>query len=594
MNAKRSDLGRERLHGAFCGERREQRMRNSRTPTLADSLATADASEARSAPPAASLPAIDTPAQDMLDMVLAATNDGIMDWDLVSGSVTYSERWKAMLGYEAHELLDLPSQWRALSHPDDLPVTEALLRDHIENQWPFAHTWRMRHKSGTWRSSLCRAVTVHDQPGVPIRCVGIFADVTDQVLAEHRLLEVTQRNELLLRSAGEGFLGIDEAGIITFANPAAAKLLGRSVFELVNQKVSRMLAHRCPSIGSCDSVTCPILQPFADGGVHRVSNDTFVRGDGTSFSADYVSTPAFEDVNVVGAVLTFRDVTEQRRIESQLLQGQKLEAIGQLAAGIAHEINTPMQYVGDNVSFLESSFTDLLRLVEEYQQILGALSGAQEHVASRERAVLAEDAADLTFLCGSIPSALAATTEGIGRVRKIVSAMKEFSHPGGAEKSSADLNHAIETTLTISANIWKQTATVELHLDPRLPPVNCHLGEINQVVLNLIVNAAHAISDVRKDPTADPLGVIRIETGVKDGFAEIRISDTGCGIPENMRHRIFEPFFTTKEVGRGTGQGLTLARAMIVDKHAGYLRFTTETGKGTTFIVGLPLQANAS
>ena len=536
----------------------------------------------------------------MLDLILAATNDGIVDWDLVSGLVTYSERWKALLGFEDHELTDAPSLWRDLSHPDDLPDAEALLRDHIENLWPFAHRWRMRHKNGGWRWSLCRAVTVHDDSGEPLRCVGIFTDITDQVLAEQRLLELTRRNDLLLTSAGEGFLGIDEAATITFANPAAGKLLGCSVVDLVGQKLPRMFAHGCAPEFSCEPATCPILKPFTDGGVHRVVNGTFVRGDGTSFAVDYVSTPAREDAKVVGAVLTFQDVTEQRRIESQLLQGQKLEAMGQLAAGIAHEINTPMQYIGDNVCFLDTSFTDLLKLVDEYKGIVDALredpenaignTGNAELIATLiKRATLAEEAADLNFLTGSVPTAISATTEGIDRVRKIVYAMKEFSHPGGTEKSPADLNHAIETTLTISANIWKAAATIDLAFDPQLPSVSCHLGEINQVLLNLIVNAAHAISDVRKDPAGDPLGVIRIETGVKGGFAEIRISDTGGGIPEHVRHRIFEPFFTTKEVGRGTGQGLTLARSMIVEKHAGFLRFTTETGKGTTFIVGLPL-----
>jgi PAS domain S-box-containing protein len=536
-------------------------------------------------------------ARDMLDLILAATNDGIMDWDLVSGLVTYSERWKALLGFEDHELTDTPSLWRTVSHPDDLPATEALLRDHIENLWPFAHTWRMWHKNGDWRWALCRAVTLHDAAGAPLRCVGIFTDVTDQVLAQQRLVELTRRNELLLTSAGEGFLGIDEASTITFANPAAAKLLGRSVLDLVGQKARRMFAHGCPADGVCGPETCPLLKPFKDGAVHRVVNGTFVRGDGTSFAVDFVSTPAREDENIVGAVLTFRDVTEQRRIESQLLQGQKLEAIGQLAAGIAHEINTPMQYIGDNVCFLDSSFGDLLKLVDEYKKIVDVLRDDPGNIAGNtaliadlsERAAHAEEAADLSFLTGSVPAAIASTTEGIDRVRKIVNAMKEFSHPGGTEKSRADLNHAIESTLTISANIWKASATIDLALDPDLPSVSCHLGEINQVMLNLIVNAAHAIFEVRKDSDGDPLGVIRIETGVKDGFAEIRISDTGGGIPEHVRHRIFEPFFTTKEVGRGTGQGLTLARGMIVDRHAGYLKFTTESGKGTTFIVGLPL-----
>jgi two-component system NtrC family sensor kinase len=534
--------------------------------------------------------ATNTPA-GMLELILAATNDGIMDWDLVSDTAYYSERWKALLGFEDHELVNTPALWRDLSHPDDLRDTEALLRDHIENLWPFGHRWRMQHKNGGWRWSLCRAITITDERGVPLRCVAIFTDVTDQVLKEERLSELTRRNELLLASAGEGFLGIDEGATITFANPAAAQLLGQSIVNLVGKKLAGVFAHGCPREQPCRPATCPILKPFTDGGIHRVANGTCGRADGSSFAVDYVSTPACENSKVVGAVLTFRDVTEQRRMEVQLNQGQKLEAIGQLAAGIAHEINTPMQYIGDNVSFLENSFTDLMKLVGEYKGIFAALNEDPQSAELIERASAAESVADLSFLVESIPTAISATTEGIGRVRKIVYAMKEFSHPGTVEKSLADLNHAIESTLTISAHIWKLTATIDLALDPRLPLVNCHLGEINQVILNLIVNAAHAIADIRSDAGGDPLGVIRIETCVNDGFVEIRITDTGGGIPEHVRHRIFEPFFTTKEVGRGTGQGLTLAHAIVVDKHAGTIRFTTALGKGTTFFIALPLNA---
>jgi signal transduction histidine kinase len=288
--------------------------------------------------------------------------------------------------------------------------------------------------------------------------------------------------------------------------------------------------------------------------------------------------------------VTFRDVTEQRRLEAQRMQGQKLEGLGQLAAGVAHEINTPMQYVGDNVFFLHDAFADLLRLVEAYRSVAGELKTDDAHADLVGRMEEAEAAADLSYLAEMVPKAIDSAQEGIGRVRKIVAAMKAFSHPGRAEKSPEDLNDAIECTATISANVWKHVAVMEKALDPQLPKVNCLMGEVNQVILNLIVNAAHAIADAQaKNGTGDQLGVIRIETGVKDGFAEIRVSDTGCGIPEAVRHRLFEPFFTTKEVGRGTGQGLTLSRSIIVDRHGGYINFTTETGKGSTFVVGIPL-----
>ena len=527
----------------------------------------------------------------LLEVILAATNDGVMDWNLVTGAIHYSERWKGLLGYEEHDLADSPSLWRELSHPDDLVDADALLRDHTETLWPFAHTWRMRHKNGEWRWSLCRAVTLSDHRGVSVRCVGVFTDVTDQVEAQRRLTELKRRNDLLLASTGDGFLGIDADATITFANPAALQLLGYSGMDLTGRRLADVVTHGCRADQPCSPATCPILMPFADAGPRRGTHVVFGRPNGTLFDVDYLSTPARDGDAVVGVVLTFRDVTEQRRLEAQHMQGQKLEALGQLAGGIAHEINTPLQYVGDNIFFLETAFGDLMKLIGEYQKVVGVLKVDSDKTDLWDQLAEAENVTDLEYLKAFVPKAIASAQEGIGRVRKIVYAMKEFSHPGGADKSLEDLNRAIDCTTTISANTWKQVATLETRFDPELPKVSCYLGEINQVVLNLIVNAAHAIEDAR---TANPnggLGTITIETGVKEQFVEIRISDTGCGIPEAVRHRLFEPFFTTKEVGRGTGQGLTLARSMIVDRHGGYVTFTTELGKGTTFIIGLPVPA---
>ena len=539
-------------------------------------------------PPAASKLVFDT----AHNPVLAATNDGVMDWDLTNGTIHYSERWKSLLGYEGQELADSPTLWKDLSHPDDIAEAELLLTEHVESLWPFAHTWRMRHKNGDWRWSLCRAVTVQDDAGVPLRCIGVFTDVTDQVLAERRLAELGRRIELLLVSAGEGFLGVDERATVTFANPAALQLLGHGQSNVVGMALGQVVAHGCPPERPCRPDHCPILAPFSSGLPNRVSNATFGRPGASVFSADYVSTPARDEERIVGVVLTFRDVTEQRRLEAQRMQGQKLEALGQLAAGVAHEINTPMQYVGDNVSFLHDAFADLLRVVETYRGVIDELKADAAHADQVARVEEVESEADLSYLAEMVPKAIDSAQEGIGRVRKIVAAMKAFSHPGRTEKMPENLNEAIEGTATISANVWKHVATMEMALDPGLPRVSCLLGEVNQVVLNLIVNAAHAIADARgKGGAGDDLGLIRIATGVKDGFAEIRISDSGGGIPEAVRHRLFEPFFTTKEVGRGTGQGLTLARSIIVDRHGGFINFTTELGKGTTFVVGIPLEA---
>ena len=279
-------------------------------------------------------------------------------------------------------------------------------------------------------------------------------------------------------------------------------------------------------------------------------------------------------------------------MEVQLRQALKLESIGQLAAGIAHEINTPTQYIGDNTRFVQDAFKDLLGLLEHYEKLLAAnKAGAvsTELVAEVEAAIAK---ADLSYLTEEIPKAIAQSLQGVERVTKIVRAMKDFSHPGSDEKTPLDLNKAIDSTITVARNEWKYVAELVTDFDPGLPPVPCLPAEFNQVILNLIVNAAHAISDVVGDGSKGK-GNIHVSTRRDGEWVEIRVRDTGTGIPEKARAKIFDPFFTTKAVGKGTGQGLAIAHAVVVEKHGGAISFETETGKGTTFIIRLPLTAPA-
>lgn len=287
------------------------------------------------------------------------------------------------------------------------------------------------------------------------------------------------------------------------------------------------------------------------------------------------------------------DVTERNRLREQLLQAQKLESVGQLAAGIAHEINTPAQYIGDNVRFLKDAFLDLKNLMAHYQQLLLA---AKDNALSIETIRTVDDAveqADAAYLLEEIPKAIEQTQEGVTRVSTLVSAMKEFSHPGTKDKTALDLNHAINSTITVTRNEWKYVADMETDFDAALPLVPCYPGEFNQVILNLIVNATHSIADVARNGGSQK-GKITVRTRNFPEWAEIRIQDTGTGIPETARNRIFDPFFTTKEIGKGTGQGLSIARSVIVDKHSGSIEFETEEAQGTTFIIRLPHDCEAS
>lgn len=268
---------------------------------------------------------------------------------------------------------------------------------------------------------------------------------------------------------------------------------------------------------------------------------------------------------------------EQMRLrqaaELELGLAQKLESVGRLAAGIAHEINTPIQYITDSVHFLGSAFAELLTVV-----------------AANEGGRHADQTSDIEFLRSEVPRAIERTIEGTERVATIVRAMKEFSHPDASEKMVADVNRALQNTLMIARNEYKYVATVDLQCGD-VPEVMCNIGELGQVFLNLIVNAAHALADSGRDPDT---GKITIKTRVVENWAEFTFEDNGCGIPQEIIDKIYDPFFTTKEVGRGTGQGLAIARSIVVDKHAGRIAVQSTPGIGTCFTLRLPLQANWS
>ncbi len=279
---------------------------------------------------------------------------------------------------------------------------------------------------------------------------------------------------------------------------------------------------------------------------------------------------------------------ELQRTQASLLQAQKLEAVGQLAAGVAHEINTPIQFVSDNMRFLHDAVSDLTTVLESAARLAEVAGSTPDEIAAAaasHRQVLEE--ADAEFLIEEMPAAISQSLEGVDRVAVIVRALKEFSHPGGGALEPVDINRAIENTLAVARNEWKYVAEVETHLDPAVRSVPALPGPLNQVILNLLVNAAHAIGDVVGD--SGELGKIVITTARGDQYCEIRIQDTGGGIPAEIQDRIFDPFFTTKEAGKGTGQGLAIAHDVVEVKHGGQLVFEVEPGVGTTFVIRIPL-----
>ena len=393
-----------------------------------------------------------------------------------------------------------------------------------------------------------------------------------------------ERFRSLVQRSSDLTLVCDRDGVLTYASAASSDLLGLDAAALTGRVAADVVQAedraeferrlREPEAQESQSWECRVVH---DDGTMRWVQVTF-----TDLRAD----PA-----VGGLVLLLRDLTERRRLEQELRHAQKLESVGQLAAGIAHEINTPIQFVGDNVTFLVNAFADLADVLRTYQQIneqidrQGALLDAAALIEKASR--LAADR-DISYLLDEIPTALAQTKDGVSRVATIVRAMKAFGHQGGDAKAMADINEAICNTLIVATNEIKYVADVVTELGD-LPPVWCNVGDINQAVLNLVVNAAHAIGEAVE--RGAPRGTITVRTRRDGAEVVIEVQDTGAGIPPEIADRVFDQFFTTKPVGSGTGQGLALSYALIHDRHGGTLGFTSQVGVGTTFTIRLPFQA---
>lgn len=396
-------------------------------------------------------------------------------------------------------------------------------------------------------------------------------------------------NERLLGAIPSVLIGLDDQGRVTKWNAVAADLFALPADEALGQYFGN---GRIP--WEEGGVAERILSCSRESRPFELKNVPFTRPETGRGYLDLRITPIPGSADhSPGILILGEDRTEQRFLEAQLAQAQKLESIGQLSAGIAHEINTPIQYVGDNTVFLRDSFAEFQRALDALRGLLAhARSGTLNEGALAEAERIVANA-DLDYLSEEIPKTLEQTLEGVDRVARIVRAMKNFSHPWSEDKVAEDINRLIENTITVARNEWKYVAEVVTDFDTSLPLIPCHIGEFNQVILNLLVNAAHAIGDRIGGTGGTRKGTITVSTRGISGWVEIRVHDTGTGIPENIRAKVFDPFFTTKPLGKGTGQGLAIAHAVIVGKHGGELTLDSEVGVGTTFIIRLPFTARS-
>ncbi|MDO8607619.1 MAG: PAS domain S-box protein [Phaeospirillum sp.] len=412
-----------------------------------------------------------------------------------------------------------------------------------------------------------------------------------------REIDIRTRTEVALRgsrerlkgitdSLFEGVLVVDREGYVSFANPSAKQLLecGDQGEDIEGYPLDLLLRIRTP-LGDVAFKDAPFRQVLKDNFVLRDDDATFVTASGKPLSVAYACSPLGEDEERRSAVISFRNTEALKKAQRDALQASRLASVGQLAAGIAHEINTPIQYVGDNLRFIDDSLNKLMSAVAAGRELAAEGKSHPTMEAPVAKFEAAFSKAKVPFLLAEVPAAVSESLDGVGQIARIVLSMKEFSHPGTSTKTMTDINRSLDSTLTVSHNVWKHGAEVVRDFAPDLPPVLCHAGELNQVFLNLIVNATHAI-----EASGKPLpGRIAIST-LRDGeYVVVRIVDNGTGVPASIRERIFDPFFTTKEVGKGTGQGLAICRDVVVSKHGGSMEVTDNDGGGAIFIVRLPI-----
>jgi PAS domain S-box-containing protein len=400
------------------------------------------------------------------------------------------------------------------------------------------------------------------------------------VSALHQTEERLRYLGAAIDSADECILILDRHNSVIYVNPAYERQHGVLLPDIVGKSPPSMDDQQGGNREALGTMMATISQGQSWRGSLVSLNCA-----GKTLVEDVSVSPIRDNLGAVSAYLVVkRDISEKISMEQQLLRGQKLEAVGQLAAGIAHEINTPIQYVSDNIRFLKDSFGDLSGLIAALEALDSSAADGRIPAADLHKAL---EAADTDYLLAEIPKAIDQSLDGVDRVARIVRAMKDFSHPA-TERTPLDINRAMASTATVASNEWKYVAELKTDFDPDLPQIPVMPGDFNQVILNMIVNAAHAIGDVVGDG-GNGRGTITLSTRRVDDWAEIRISDTGCGMTPEVAARIFDPFFTTKAVGKGTGQGLSITHNVVVDKHAGTIRVESTPGVGTTFIIRLPL-----
>jgi PAS domain S-box-containing protein len=530
--------------------------------------------------------------EDRYRSIVETAHEGIWLVDAEASTTFVNPRMAHMLGYETTDMVG-----KSVFDFMDLEAAKSAEKLLERRRSGIAETidFCLRHRDGNQIWTMVTSAPILNHEGLYIGARSLLTDITERKAAEEKLAAAHAENELILATITTALIGLDINERISRWNDAAERIFGFTRDQVLGKKLGE-----CGLALDWGELYLAMNTCLSDSKSVDVLGIAYQRPDGRDGTLDMSVVSSWslhgDGAEGLGMILMATDTTARKQEEIQRQQGQKMESIGQLAAGVAHEINTPIQFIGDNLRFLGDTFNDLGAVLAAHGQLLDGVRTGQPTAGLVAGVDEATKRADVAYLTEEIPKAITQSLEGITRVTEIVRAMKEFSHPDQGEKKSVDLNKAITTTLIVARNEYKYVADLVTDFADHLPPVPCIVGEFNQVVLNLIVNAAHAIADViaKAGGNSGGKGTITVTTRRSDDHAEIRIRDSGTGIPESARKKIFDPFFTTKGVGKGTGQGLYIAHAVVVKKHGGTLTFETELGKGTTFIIRLPLTARSA
>lgn len=504
-------------------------------------------------------------------------------WELADGAeyMFWSDQAYTLFGYAPDEIVPTVDFLRSLVIPDDRHKIDSILSCSFLKDESKREEFRIRRSDGVIRHLL--SVVSSDCHGDSFSGVfhGIFMDITESKTAEEHLIEQQVTLDSILTGIKAAFLIVDPDTMeILDSNEQASILFGLEKKDI--------LATRCRTLLESDLCNTEVIlgDDYVDVSGSFLNREITLKLGDDNIVPVSMSRVKLQHEGMQCFALIMFDITEKKSLERQLSFAQKLEAVGQLAAGIAHEINTPIQYIGGNLSYMDSTFEKVKNLVETSNILVKELENEKISSDVSSNFVQIVEEVNSEFILEEYPLAIKDSMEGVEQVASIVLAMKRFSHPDVEEKTTVNINEAIQNVVTVAKNEWKYASELEMDLSENIPLVMCNPGEINQAVLNVLVNAAHTNADKMKE--TGTMGKIAICTLEKNGFVEISISDTGKGIKEEDSDKIFDPFFTTKEVGKGTGQGLSITYS-IMEKYGGSIDFKTKMGKGTVFTLRVPV-----